>query len=392
MRLLLTCATPEFTGPAELMLEDAVAIRAAGHEVAVGFDTRRPGSLRGRVEALGLPIVEELDLCRIASPARFARDVARLRRLLGAGRFDTVHARFTHDHQVALLAAAGLRGRLRILRSCELTHNARPGLFRRAVFRRTDRLAVPSGEQRHALLAHHRVPEDRIELLPGRVDAARFCPGPSSLRAELGVPEDAPVVGIVSRIKPDRRHPDLVAAFARALREVPDAWLLIVGRGEGEAEVRAAVAAAGIAARVRFAGYRTGDALVDAYRAFDVKAWLAPGNDGTCRAVLEAMATGCAVLGGRFGAVAEAVVDSATGRLCDPGDPEATGAALAGLLASRERTRALGEAGRRRVLERYTPLRRAAAVAAFYERAWHLPPAVGGKDGSGWPAISPGSR
>jgi glycosyltransferase involved in cell wall biosynthesis len=380
VRLLLTCATPEYTGPAELLLKDAVALRDAGHDVALGFDTRRPGSLRARVEALGLPVVEELDLCRIVGPARFVRDVARLRALLAAGRFDTVHARFSHDHQVALLAAAGLRGRLRVLRSCELTHNARPGLARRAAFRRTDRIAVPSGEQRRALVEHHGIPADRIDLLPGRVDPVRFSPGPSSLRAELGLPVDAPVVGIVSRIKPDRRHRDLVAAFARALRDVPDAWLLVVGRGEGQPDVRAAVEAAGVAGRTRFAGYRTGDALVDAYRAFDVKAWLAPGNDGTCRAVLEAMACGCAVLGGRFGAVEEAVVDGVTGRLCDPGDPAGTARALVDLLASRDRARALGEAGRCRVLERYTAARRADAVRAFYERAWALPPVAGRKD------------
>lgn len=379
MRLLLTCATPEFTGPAELMLEDAVTLRAAGHEVAVGFDTRRPGSLRRRVEELDLPVVEDLDLCRIASPARFARDVVRLRALLARGRFDTVHTRFTHDHHVALLAAAGLRSRVRLLRSCELTHNARAGLSRRAAFRRTDRLAVPSGEQGRALRENHGIAPERIDLLPGRVDAVRFSPGPSSLRAELGIPAEAPVVGIVSRIKPDRRHRDLVAAFARALEDVPAAWLVIVGRGEGEPEIRRVVEEAGVAGHTRFAGYRTGPALPDAYRAFDVKAWLAPGNDGTCRAVLEAMATGCAVLGARFGAVAEAVVDGVTGRLCDPGDPEETGRALAGLLASRERARELGEAGRRRILEHYTPARRAAAVRAFYERAWALPPATDGR-------------
>ena len=49
MRLLLTCATPEYTGPAELMLEDAVTLREAGHDVSVAFDTRREGSLRERV-------------------------------------------------------------------------------------------------------------------------------------------------------------------------------------------------------------------------------------------------------------------------------------------------------------------------------------------------------
>ena len=371
MRLLLSCATPEFTGPAELMLEDAVCLRAAGHDVTVAFDTRRAGSLRGRVEALQLPIEDSLDLCRIADPAASVRDVVRLRRLLRAGRYDTLHARFSHDHHVALAALAGLdRSAFRLLRSCELLHNAARGGARGFVYGATDRFAVPSDEHAAALVLHHAVDPGRIDRLPGRVDADRFAPGPSGLRAELGIPAAAPVVGIVSRIKADRLHDRLLAAFARAVREVPDAWLVVVGRGEGEPSVRELAGTLGLGRRVRFAGYRTGDALADAYRALDVKAWLAPGNDGTCRAVLEAMASGCAVLGGRFGAVAEAVADGATGRLCDPADPVETGAALAWLLADRARARALGEAGRRRVLERYTPAGRAAALHALYARAW----------------------
>ncbi|HEY0841061.1 MAG TPA: glycosyltransferase family 4 protein [Vulgatibacter sp.] len=374
MRILSLCATPEYTGPAELMIEDAVSLRAAGHEVTLGFDGRRSGSMRSFVEAAGLPIAEGFDLCRIGKPLPILRDVLLLRRGLREGRWDTVHVRFSHDHHVALLAIAGLdRRRLRLVRSCELLENVARGWHRTLPFAGTDRFVVPSLEHAAGLVRHHGVDAGRIDVVRGRVDAERYRPGPSGVRAELGIPEDAPVVGIVSRMKADRRHPDLVAAFARALTAVPDAWLVIVGRGEGEPLVRDAVSRAGVEARTRFAGYRTGDALADAYRAFDVKAWLASGNDGTCRAVLEAMSSGCAVLGGRFGSVTESVVDGVTGRLCDPGDHDASGEALAWLLADRRRARALGDEGRRRVLALYTPERRAADVLAVYERTWASP-------------------
>src|SRR5690606_37688854 len=118
-------------GPAELMLEDALVLRAAGHEVTVAFDTRRPGSLRARVEEAGLPIEEALDLCRQPAAGKIAGDVRALRAGLEAGRWDTVHTRFSHDHHVALLALSGLeRAGFRLLRSCELLHNAAPGVAR----------------------------------------------------------------------------------------------------------------------------------------------------------------------------------------------------------------------------------------------------------------------
>jgi glycosyltransferase involved in cell wall biosynthesis len=365
-RILLSCATPEFTGPAELMLEDAVTLRDAGHDVTLAFDTVRPGTLAARVAVLGFPVAA-LGLDRRSGPVAFARDAFALRRALRAGRYDLLHARFSLDHHVALAAAAGLRDRVEVIRSCELLHNVGPGLARRLAYARTDRFAVPSREHAQALERRFGVPPERVMLLPGRVDAARFSPGASRLRAELGIPAVAPLAGMVSRIKPDRLQDVLLRAFVAA--GVPGAHLVFVGRGEGEAPLRELAARIAPAGTVHFAGYRTGDALVDAYRALDLQVWLAPGNDGTCRAVLEAMACGTAILGGRFGAVAEAVDDGVTGRLCDPRDPQAVSAALADLLSGRDRLVQMGAAGRARALAVYTPGNRADAVLSLVARA-----------------------
>ena len=374
MTVLSLCATPEYTGPAELMLEDAETLRAAGREVRLGFDMRRAGSLRPAVEERGLPFETELDLCRQTRLLPAWRDVRLLRSFLKSGRYDTLHVRFAHDHLLAVLAMAGLdRSRLRLIRSVELLENAAKGFDAAFMFSRTDHFVVPSLEHAELLHDNHQVPRERISLLRGRVDGERFHPGTSSLRLDLGIPSSAPVVGIVSRIKPDRRHADLIESFRLASQLVPDAWLVVVGRGEGEASVREQVRAAGLEAKVRFAGYRQGDALADAYRALDVKAWLATGNDGTCRAVLEAMASGCAILGGDFGAVRDAVVDRATGWLVDPRDHDATATALVRLLENLPKTRALGAAGRERALQLYSPARRAGELVQLYERVWQQP-------------------
>jgi glycosyltransferase involved in cell wall biosynthesis len=175
-------------------------------------------------------------------------------------------------------------------------------------------------------------------------------------------------------MKPERGHRELLAAFARALREAPDAWLVLVGRGEDEEPLRAAVRELAISDRALFAGYLRGPGLIEAYRALDVAVWLREGNDGACRGVLEAMACGVPVVAGNQGAPAELVRDGIDGRIVDALDPAAIGRALVELLRDPDRARALGRSARERA-ESFTPQRAAAETLAFWRRLRDLPPA-----------------
>jgi glycosyltransferase involved in cell wall biosynthesis len=125
---------------------------------------------------------------------------------------------------------------------------------------------------------------------------------------------------------------------------------------------------------VIFAGYRTGAELAAAYRTLDCKVLLAEGNDGTCRALLEAMACGRAGVAYRFGAPAETVVDGRTGLLVADGDVPALAEALLHLLRDPARARALGAAARALAVERYGEEERALEVESFLERVRALPP------------------
>jgi glycosyltransferase involved in cell wall biosynthesis len=207
------------------------------------------------------------------------------------------------------------------------------------------------------------------------VDGGVFRPDGPDLRAELGIAPDQPVAGIVSRVKPGRRLEELVEAFRRVADRLPEARLVVVGRGEGEEELRVRVAHRGLQREVIFAGYRTGPELSAAYRTFDAVVLLAEGNDGTCRALLEGMAAGRPGVAYRFGAPGEAVLDGVTGLLAPEGDVAALADALGELLAAPARARRLGEAARTRMLESFTEAARGEAVAGFLARIVALPPA-----------------
>ncbi len=373
-------STSSVTGPAELCLDDARALREAGHEVEFACDTRRSGNYAQAIAAAGFALDAGFVLCPRPTPGEVLRDIRRLRGRVAAGEIDLVHARFAHDHSVALAAARGLRDRLRIVRTAETARSLGRSLFRAFAFRRTDGVLVAASRYRTQLVREHRVAEDRVEVLPGRVDAERFSPGDGrGLRSRIGLDDGAPLVGIVSRVKPERRHVDLIRAFEQVASRHPAARLVVVGRGEGLPEVQAEVGRLGLRDRVHYAGYVTGPDLVEAYRALDVAVWLAEGNDGTSRAVLEAMACGKPVVGTRSGAIDEIIRDGETGFAVQPGAVDELARVLERLLASPELRRRLGEAGRQRAAQEFSPATRATALLGFYERVRAMPPATAGR-------------
>jgi L-malate glycosyltransferase len=375
MRILELLSSPVWTGPAEPMASVAGLLARRGHAVEVAVDARRPGDLRDRLRALGFTVREDLALSTKGFPPPLAGDALRLGRLRGA--FDVFHAHFSNDHAVALLGAGGGRGpRPRVVRTVHSARSLRDRPLQGVAHRRTDGLVAVCEAHARVLAERFRVAPARILATRGAVDADRYTPDGPDLRAELGLAAGQPVAGIVSRVKPDRRHAELVDAFRAVADRLPDARLVIVGRGEGVDDLRVRVAHRGLDREVIFAGYRTGAALAAAYRTLDVKVLLAEGNDGTCRALLEAMASGRPGIAYRFGAPAEAIVDGTTGLLVEEGDVAALAAALVEVLAAPARARAMGAAARERMRALYTEAARADAVEAFLLRLLAAPPAV----------------
>lgn len=400
---------PGLTGPAELALSDAEGLRAAGHTVLFGCDTRRDlGQIErakdaaGRqdfglaaggagdplahqdfaraIDTAGFERMSELALCKSCPrPLEMAQDVWNLRRRMA--RADIVHTRFSHELMLTLAAARLMRRPPKVVHSMEKRPGAR-GTFRIRALGAADGLILPSRHALERLLAWcgpGGLRQERLHVLAGRVDArAGFTPGDGhALRDELGLSRDALVFGIVSRIKVERRHELLVRAFAAVAGQLPHARLCIVGRGEHRPAIEALVQELGLGERAVFAGYRTGPALAEAYRALDVQVWLVQGNDGTSRAVLEALACGTPVIAGSGGAQAEVVRDGLEGRVVAldpawrPGRPsgreEVEGLARALLDMSDEARRAaMRRRARARALD-FSPESRSAGLIRIYQ-------------------------
>lgn len=360
------CSSSSRTGAVEGLISLARQVRMSdGIDARFAGDTVRQGENLGEhLAQAGVPWETGLRLSRKVRLADLLSDARALRRWALEGRYDLFHCAMAHDCTLSLWAARGLR-EVRLVRAAQRAVD----LERRWLLRRCDGVVVHSLAYRDRLLRF--LPEERVAYVPGSVDGAQFSPGSApDLRARWGVPADAPLAGIVARMKPDRGHRVLLQAFARACRDVPSAWLALVGRGEDEEPLKAYARELGLGGRAVFAGYLRGPGLLQAYRALDVAVWLREGNDGACRGVLEAMACGVPVVAGSEGAPGELAGD--TGAVVAPDDSAALAGALARLLGDLALAKRLGAAARERALQ-FTPQRAAAGTLAFWRRIRDLP-------------------
>ncbi len=352
-----------YTGPAEPVLRLARAQRQAGHDATVAIDTLRDGDMRARAEAFSVPVDERFVLSVKAGPIMQMRDLLALKRLWRSGEVDVIHCHRSHDHTLAALARPKGAGAA-LVRT--LFSERALGEKRRWQLKRADGLIAVAESHRQRLLERGLLDEDRVVAIEGAVDPHVFRPGKGGdrVREEAGVAPDVPLAGIVARMKPDRGHALLLDAWARVHQALPRARLAIAGRGELEQQLRERVAGAAWGDSVVFLGYRTD--LPEVYRAFDLKILLAPGNDGTCRAALEAMATGRPLLASRTGALAEMVEPGQTGWLVEPGQVDALAQALIEALSDRERLALLGRQARHEVTRIHAIDRQSERIEKLY--------------------------
>lgn len=361
MKILHLLSYHLYTGAAEPVLRLARAQRRLGVDARLAIDTHRPGDLVERAADYQVPLVAGLALSVKAGPLAQLADVMRLHRWLLRRDWQVVHCHRSHDHVLATLAATGISGTLLV----RTVHTARSlGPRRGWLLRRADGVITCCRKHRQLLIQRGWQPAGRVLAVEGVVEPGELHARGTDLRRELGLSPQALVVGMVARMKPGRGHDLLLTAWRRVARESHRARLLLVGRGEEEQRLRVLVAGDEIlAGSVIFTGYRRD--LGRVYRTLDLKIMLAPGNDGTCRAALEAMACGVPVLAARVDALAEIVADGHTGRLVEAGRPGLLAETILALLSDRDQLRTMGRQAAASAVKRFTMDRQLAAIMDF---------------------------
>lgn len=187
----------------------------------------------------------------------------------------------------------------------------------------------------------------------------------AAVRALIGAPAEAPVIGFVGRLIAQKGVSDAVAAFALLAERHPAARLLIIGDGPLRASLEAQAAAVGLGARVHFAGWRAdAAALMPGFDMFVMPSlW-----EGFGLVLLEAMAAAVPVVAAQVSAIPEIVVDGETGLLVPPNAPADLATALEVLLNDQPLRRHFGLVGQERGETHFGAARMIDAAAALYRR------------------------
>jgi glycosyltransferase involved in cell wall biosynthesis len=218
--------------------------------------------------------------------------------------------------------------------------------------------AVVANSDGLAELARRFAPDTPIDVVHNGVDPDVFSPRTADDAAGAG---RAPLrLAIAGRLVRQKGVDVTLQAMARL--DLP-LELEVIGDGPIRAELEGLAAELGLRDRVRFSGWVDRSLLPDAYRRADI--FVFPSRDeGMPNVVLEAMACGLPVIGTPIPGTRDLVADGETGLLIPVDDVAALADAVRALALDPQRRRAMGAAGRRRVVELFSWR----AAAAAYRR------------------------
>jgi len=276
-----------------------------------------------------------------------------------------------HTHNPFAMIYGAPAGKLARAKVVHTKHGRNAGSWRRLALRRLiARLAdayvavsrITADQARRA----RDIDERKLHVIPNGIDLSRFGPDArarSAVRRELGIPDDAWVVGTVGRLMDYKNQALLVGALRSELGA--DSRLVIVGDGPERGNLARSASDGGVAAWVHLTGARSD--VPRLLTAFDVFA-LPSRLEGLPLVLPEAMATSLPVVATAVGGVPTVVVEGVTGYLVPSEDQAALRARLLALAADRQEARALGARGRALAFERFSLERMSADYMALYER------------------------
>lgn len=346
MRILLVADSLNVGGAERHVVSLASALAQRGHIV----------TLAGSVDGALAPLAEQAGvsvrpLLRHLAKRRMSFTFAwKLAQLIRQSQFDLVHAHMYASAAASAFATLGTDIPLVITEHSEAIWRSRSArYFSRWFYSRAKHIIAVSKGIRHRLIEQDGVPYDRVTVIMNALSSTPELPASiqPGLPAEL---RNGPLVGLASRLQPEKGVKYFLEAAVRVLQLLPQANFLVMGDGPLRKELQTYAALLGVHKRIHFLGFRLdARALVGLLDVLVVPSL----SEGTPVVTLEAMAAGVPVVASTVGGIPEQIRHGREGLLVPPGDSSALAEAILRLLRNPLWMQQLGEAGRQRVLSQF---------------------------------------
>ncbi len=242
----------------------------------------------------------------------------------------------------------------------------------RRALTRAAAIIANSGEMRRDFIEKLGPSMERIRVVYNGIDTEKFRPGlPSGLREEIGTAPGEILIGICSRLAPDKGQETFLRAAVRVAVLEPRARFVVIGDDsiysdnvEYARMLHRMAEESSLGDRFTFLGFR--DDMPYIFSGLDVlvnAAW----REAFGLVMVEAMACGKVVVGTRAGGIPEIVTHGKDGFLFPVRDEQALAEILLDLARKPELRVAVGAAARRTVLERFGIRPQVRAIEAVYE-------------------------
>ena len=335
-------------------------LAAAGHNVAVcALRDEHPAADRLRQSGI--------EVSCLRAPRRSLRSLLQIGKRVGMEHVDVLHATQRESSTVARTLRPFMPETAVVMHIVDSTPVPSVERNLNRLLPQPDVTLCVSSAVRSTAIREYGVAERRVQVLHNAIDLHSLKPsGPGvreRLRAEWGVPADAPVIASTSRMHPEKRPTVLIRMLPAMLAECPNAVLVFAGAGPELELCRALTRELQVERAVRFIGHRND--VADVLAASDVEVMLCL-EEAFGFSAVEALALGVPVVAYEAGGLAEIIVHGRSGLLADARDDDAFRNNLVRVLQDRELRERLS-AGAREDAVRFGVERHAATLTRLYE-------------------------
>jgi len=269
----------------------------------------------------------------------------KIRKLLATGRFDLIHVNESHALTAAWMARA--HRRVPLLISRRVGYPLGQSWFSKRRF--ASAAAILANSQWVAdQAAASGAPKGKLKVIYEGVKIPEL-PAPNlrrNARSRWTLPSDAPLLGCVGVLSPDKGHEFVIRALAQVRREFPAARLLLAGDGPARSHLENVAKECGVREAVLFAGFVK--EIEQVYQALDI--FVFPSLfEGLGTSLLAAMSYAIPSITFFGCALGEIVENGISGIQVQPENSAEIADAAARLLREPAFAAQIGQAGRRRI-------------------------------------------